>query len=390
MQIEDIQQYLSEHKLDAWLMADFHGRNEVAIGMMGISGMLTRRAFYLIPAGGKPTALVHKIEAEKFKSLPGDLVTYSSYKVLETELINRLHGFRRIAMEYSPNGRLPYIGLVDAGTVDLVRDAGVEVVSSADLVAHFGARLTSEQMAMHRMAARNLIEIKGQAFGFIAESIRDGKRFTEYDVCEYIRERFREYDMEAAVGPNCSVDAHAGDPHYEPSPENASEIKRGQLVLIDLWARMKQPKSVYGDITWMAFAGKTEQIPEKYSEIFAIVAQARDAAVTFLRENIDKRPVAGYEVDDVCRRVIKDAGYGRYFVHRTGHSITTSEHGNGPNIDNLETEDRRHLQKGHLFSIEPGIYTEEWGFRSEINVLISHEGVEVTTLPLQREIVALF
>lgn len=390
MNIEQIQAYLNEHDLDGWLMADFHGRNDIAMRMLGITGMVTRRSFYFIPSDGEPTALVHNIEAAKFTAVPGAVKLYSGYKQLESELHSLLHNVNRIAMEYSPMGRLPYVGLVEAGTIELIRDLGPEIVSSADMVALFMAALTPEQMAMARMAARNLIEIKDQTFEFIRTSLTDNKSITEHDVCEFIRGKFDEYDMETGSGPNCSVDSHAGDPHYEPSENNSAVIKKGQLILVDMWARIKHDDAVYGDITWMAFAGSKDEIPAKYVEMFAVLVKARDRAVAFLRENIDNRPVYGYEVDDACREVIEKAGYGQYFVHRTGHSITTSEHGSGPNIDNLETEDRRKLQKGHLFSIEPGIYMTDCGFRTEIDVLIGHDGVEIVSLPLQTEIITLF
>ena len=390
MDIEKIQDYLQRHSLDGWLLADFHGRNNIAVSLLGLSGIVTRRSFYFIPAQGDPTAICHAIEKAKFKNAPGTLTVYSSYKKLESELQFLLVGKQTIAMEFSPRGRLPYIGLVDAGTIDLIREFGVSVVSSADLVAHFNAILTTEQMAMHRMAGRNLIEIKEKAFDFIATSLNDGKSITEYDVTRFILDRFEEYDMVTEYPPNCSVDAHAGDPHYEPQEESASPIGKNQLVLIDLWAKIKHDDAVYGDITWMAFTGAREDIPPRYNEMFEVLAEARDRAVAFLRENIDKRPVYGYQVDDACRAVVEQAGFGEFFTHRTGHSITTNEHGSGPNIDNLETEDKRKLQKGHLFSIEPGIYRDDCGFRTEIDVLIGHDGPEITTLPLQTEIKALF
>jgi Xaa-Pro aminopeptidase len=390
MQIDKIQAYLAEHEFDGWLMADFHARNTIMTETLGLSNHLTRRSFYFIPTEGEPTVLVHAIEAAKFAKVPGKLIRFSSYKDLESQLHALLRGRNRIAMEYAAGGRLPYIGLVDAGTIELVRTMGIDVASSADLVAHFTARLSAEQMAMHRMAARNLIEIKDKAFARIARALAERTRITEYDVCRFILDQFEEYDMWTDHGPNCSVDAHAGDPHYDPSATDSAEIKKGQLILIDLWAKIKHEEAVYGDITWMGFAGTRAEIPPKYVEYFSVLAKARDRAVAFLRENIDKQPVHGYEVDDACREVITKAGYGPYFTHRTGHSITTSTHGTGPNIDNLETEDRRRLQKGHLFSIEPGIYTDTCGFRTEIDVLISHEGIEVTTLPLQTEIHPLF
>lgn len=390
MQINDVQAYLAEHELDGWLLADFHARNSIMTATLGLTDHLTRRSFYWVPVEGEPVALVHAIEKAKFQGVEGRIIPYSGYKQLEAELMAHLRGAHKIAMEWAPHGRLPYIGLVDAGTIEMIRDMGLEIKSSADLVAHFTARLSTEQMAMHRMAARNLIEIKELAFAHIAKSIDNGNRITEWEVCEFIRNKFREYDMVTSFGPNCSVDAHAGDPHYDPTEKDAAEIKMGQLILIDLWAKLEQENSVYGDITWMGFAGKKEDIPAKYVECFEVLVRARDRAVSFLRENIEKRPVYGYEVDDACRAVIIEAGHGKLFTHRTGHSITTTEHGTGPNIDNLETEDRRKLQRGHLFSIEPGLYMDTCGFRTEIDVMVTHEGIEITTLPLQTEIKALF
>lgn len=385
-----IQSFLNEHDLDGWLLADFHGRNHIAVAIIDPPGPLMRRSFLYIPAEGRPVAIVQALEKSRYEHLDADLVVCIGYKELEAALKKTLGTGRRIAMEYSANGRLPYVSLVDAGTVEYVRDLGNEIVSSGDLVASFEARLSVEQIASHRMAARNLIEIKDKAFRFIAERVGSGKELCEYDVVSFVQSCFDDYDMETAFGPNCSVGANAGNPHYEPAPDGSAAIGRGRIVLLDLWAKLNTPRAVYGDITWMAFTGAKSEVPSAAAEMFGIIAKARDAAVGFLRENIDRRPVFGWEVDDVCRKVITAAGYGEQFIHRTGHSITTSEHGPGPNIDNLETEDQRRLQKGHLFSIEPGIYTAEIGLRTEIDALISHEGLEVTTLPLQTEIVPLF
>ncbi len=389
MDIERIQSFLSEQELDGWLLADFHGRNGVAVAMLELTGLLTRRSFYFIPQQGAPTAIVHAIEQDRFRHLPGTVRTYSGYRDLERELAGLLPDGSRVAMEYSPGGRLPYIGLVDAGTVEFIRGLGVEVVSSADLVASFRARLTVEQIATHRIAANNLIDIKDRAFEHIAACMRDGTTLTEYEVRRFILDRFEEFDMETENHPICAVDANAGNPHYEPQPASARPIEPGQLILIDLWAKLKHRHGVYADITWMAYSGSRDQIPDKYVDIFGVLVEARDRAVSFTRDNIEKQPVYGYQVDDICRGVVAAAGYDRYFTHRTGHSITAAEHGPGPNIDNLETEDRRKLQKDHLFSIEPGIYLADAGFRTEINVLIAYDGVEVTTLPLQEAIVAL-
>jgi Xaa-Pro dipeptidase len=389
LNLHGIQEFLTEHELDGWLLADFHGRNEVALRLLGITGMLTRRSFYFIPAVGEPTALVNPIEFEKFKHLPGAILPCLGYKKLETELARILTGNDRIAMEYSPLGRLPYVAMVDAGTIELVRQCGVQIVSSADLVAAFQAALSAEQIATHRMAAHNLIEIKDDAFKFIAEAVRSGKSITEYDVVQFVLQKFDEDDMLTDHSPICAVDAHGGDPHYEPAATGSAVIKRGQLIVLDIWAKLKREGSIFGDITWMAFTGTREEIPVKYAELFSVLAKARDTAVTFIRDNIDKRPVHGWEVDDVCRAIVTAAGYGDRFFHRTGHSITDNTHGSGPNIDNLETEDQRRLAKGHLFSIEPGIYYPEFGLRTEIDVLIGHDGAEVTTLPLQTAITPL-
>ncbi len=390
MNIEKMQAYLNEHEIDGWLLADFHGRNDIAVELLRLEGIVTRRSFYFIPAQGEPIGIVHAIEKAKFQGLPGRLITYSSYKLLESELEKVLAGAKKIAMEYSPKGRLPYIGLVDAGTVELVRGLDKEIVSSADLVANFQARLSAEQMATHRIAANNVIEIKDKAMEFIRKSLQDGKSITEYDVAQYIIEQFTEYDMETDSSPICGVDGNAGNPHYEPTRESAAEIKMGHLILIDLWGKLKHRDGVYGDITWMCYAGPKEEISNKYRDLFAIIVKARDEAVKYVQTHIDSQPVFGSQVDDACRKVVADAGFGENFTHRTGHSITNLTHGTGPNIDNLETEDRRKLQRGHLFSIEPGIYMHDCGFRTEINVLIDHNGAEITTLPLQTEIVPLF
>lgn len=390
MDIPEIQQFLAQHELDGWLMADFHGRNEIAMKMLKLKGIITRRSFYYIPALGTPVALVHNIEKDKFENVPGEFITYSSYAVLEDKLSRLLSDSRKVAMEYSARGRLPYIGLVDAGTVEFIRGLGVDVVSSADLVAYFQARLSAGQIARHRQAAANAMSIKDEVFAFVADRLKKDKTITEYDICRFILRKFDELNMETHDSPICGVDANAGNPHYEPTAERSATVRKGQLLLVDLWGKMKHPDGVFADITWMAYTGRKNEIPDKYRTLFDTVMRARDAAVTFLEENAGKGPVYGCDVDDVCRKVIAEAGYGENFTHRTGHSITSAAHGTGPNIDNLETEDKRQLQSGHLFSIEPGIYLPDCGFRSEINVLFGSDGCEITTLPLQTEIIALF
>ncbi len=390
MNIDSIQNRLKEKKLDGWLMADFHARNEIAMKMLNLSGLVTRRSFYFIPTDGKPIGLVHAIEKDKFENVPGDIITYSGYLELEEYLKEILSGKFLIAMEYTEKGRLPYIGMVDAGTIELVRSTGSEIVSSADLVASFQARLTPEQIKLHHKAVKNILEIKDKAFGFIKERISINKPVTEYEVARFILRKIDEYDMVSVHSPICGVNANAGNPHYEPTKDHTATIEKEQLVLIDLWGKINNDNGIFADITWVGFTGTKEQIPGKCNKIFAIAAQARDKAVATVKEKFNSGTVLGCDIDDACRKVIADAGYGKYFIHRTGHSITTDLHGAGPNIDNLETEDKRVLQESHLFSIEPGIYLDDFGVRTEIDVLITPDGPEITTLPLQNEILPLF
>ena len=389
MNLLAVQQYLVDHHLDGWLMADFHGRNEIAIRFMGIDGMLTRRAFYYIPAEGEPTALINPVEATKFDLVPGKKIRYRGYAGLESELSKLLTGQKKIAMEYSAKGRLPYVGLVEAGTIELVRESGVEIVSSADMVATFQARLSPDQIESHRRAAKLVVETKVEAFARVADAVASGERITEYDVSEFILERFKAKGMIVDHPPNCSVDKNAGDGHYQPTEDACAPIVKGSLVLIDLWARFPDDNGTYADITWIAFAGTKDEIPAEYVDKFKVLTEARDAAVSYINDNLSTGKVLGCDADDACRAVIDQAGYGELFSHRTGHSIGPDVHGVGPNIDNLETEDNRILQPGHLFSIEPGVYTDTFGLRTEINCLITDQGAEVTTLPLQSEIIAL-
>lgn len=389
MDLKAIQTYLSEHNLDGWLMVDFQGRNDIAMEMLHIHTHLTRRFCYFVPAQGEPVALVHNIEYDKFTSVEGEKIRFSGYQELEENLARILSDKKKIAMEYSPKGRLPYVGLVDAGTIEMIRSLGCEIVSSADLVANFEARLTPEQIASHHIAAKNIVEIKDHAHDFIRQSLKHGKEINEFDVVQDILYRLANREMMSDHNPNCSVNANAGNPHYEPTNDRKAVIKKGDLILIDLWGKMKNDEGVFADITWMAFAGTKSEIPAKYVEMFEVLKKARDRAVEFLRESFGNKTVYGADVDNACRKVIEDAGYSQLFTHRTGHSITGNIHGPGPNIDNLETEDKRKLQTGHLFSIEPGLYTSEFGLRTEIDVLMTDNGPEITTPPLQTEIVAL-
>ena len=383
-----IQGELARLGLDGWLIYDFHGTNDIAVSFLGLKGIVTRRSFYFIPASGSPVALVHNIEKKPFADLPGEKFFYSSYRILEEELRTRLGGVKRLAMEYSPMGRLPYIGKVDAGTIELVRSFGVEIASSADLVAKFSACLDAEQIASHREAAAKVNEIKDRAFAFIKERLVAKAKVTEFDVVQFIMNAFKEAGMVTDHAPICAVRENSGNGHYEPTAEQSAEIQMGDLILIDLWAKFDRPRSVFADITWMAFAGT--ELPEKYNRDFTLITMARDAAVDFLKKTWGKKTIYGYQVDDVCRGVIMADGLEVFFRHRTGHSIDEAVHGSGPNIDNLETEDRRQLITGHLFSVEPGLYYDEFGMRTEIDVLITDKGPEVTTQPVQKDILLLF
>jgi len=385
--LKAIQAFLKSEKLDGWLMADFHGRNNLMVEFLNIKGYLTRRNFYYIPSEGEPTALTHNIEKRLFDHLPGRHISFTPFITLEKQLKQVLENAKIIAMEYSPNNRLPYIGLVDAGTVELVRSMGIEVVASADIIGNFEARLSAAQVETHKRAAEVVNKIKDEAFVFIAESLKIDKPINEKMVADFIRKQFESEGLVHDFGPVVAIDKNISNPHYEPTADNSARIEKNQLVLIDLWAKFDIDDAVYADMTWMGYTGS--EIPQKYADEFKIVTSARDAAVRFLKDNIGARVVFGYEADDACRKVIADAGLGEYFYHRTGHSIASDVHGPGPNIDNMETEDKRKLLPGHLFSVEPGIYLGPHGYRSEIDVLITENGPEVTTQPMQDKILAI-
>jgi Xaa-Pro aminopeptidase len=297
----------------------------------------------------------------------------------------------RIAMEYSPNASIPYVSRVDAGTLEWIRSLSVEVISSADLVQLIEARWTEEQFAGHQESARLILAAKDLAFKWIGNQLRAGNSITEYDVQCFTMERFDAMDLTTGHPPIVAVNENSGDPHYAPTAMNYRKIEEGDFVLIDLWAKQQTPTAVYADTTWVAFAGAT--VPDRYVEIFEIVRDARDRAVAFIREKAaTEESIYGYAVDDVVRGFITAKGYGEFFIHRTGHNIGTEIHGNGANIDNMETRDERALIPGVCFSIEPGIYLTEFGVRSEIDVFLAQpgkDGVIVTTVPIQNEVLTL-
>ncbi len=409
MDRETLQEYLRSNQLDGWLLYDFRGINPIAKHVAGIQESGSRRWFLWLPARGEPRWLIHAIEASTFRhvnpAMAGEMRFYVGWRELANalpDLIDVRDGQRaRIAMEYSPGNAIPYVSRIDAGTKELVEQAtGAEVVSSADLVQLAQAVLSEAQVAGHRAAAEVCLAAKDAAFAHIRAALQSGRPTSELAAQQVIREHFAAHGYETDHPAIVAVNRHAADPHYSPTPEVNAPIERGDMVLIDLWARKAgDPLACYGDITWTAFAGP--KAPSRAAEIFAIVAAGRDEAVEFAQERLGAgADLYGYEVDDACREVIARAGFADAFIHRTGHSLGTAPHFNGVNIDNLETQDRRRLIPGVLFTIEPGIYLPHFAFddsgeakglgiRSEINCFVQPGRIEVTTLPLQTEIVPL-
>jgi Xaa-Pro dipeptidase len=385
MDLKAIQSALHERNIDAWLFYDHHHRDPIAYRVLGLpeNQMVTRRWFYIIPREGEPTKLVHRIEAGRLDSLPGVKREYSSWRELWDNLQAMLVRHRTVAMQYSPNNLIPYIGLVDAGTVELIRSFGKEIVSSGDLVARFEAAWSDEQIATH-FAARDAIDaIVPECFQEIGRRVRNGGT-TEYQIQQWLAEAFRRESLVTEDLPVVAVNANSGDPHYGPGAETSSPIKAGDFVLLDIWAKKNTPNAVYYDITWTGVLGTPS---EKQVEIFTIVSGARDAGVKKVVEAFaGKRRIAGWEVDHATREHINAAGYSQYFTHRTGHSIGMNVHGNGANMDNLETKDDREIIPNTCFSIEPGIYLPEFGVRSEVNVLTRNGAAEVTG-KIQNELV---
>jgi Xaa-Pro aminopeptidase len=385
--LKAIQSSLRELGYDAWLLYDFRGSNPLARRVLGLDekAINSRRFFYLIPANGAPRKLLHRIETFVLDSLPGDKVVYLRWEELEKGIKELVSPFKRVAMEYSPKNAIPYVSHVDAGTIELVKGAGVEVVSSGDLITVFEATWDDAQWKMHLEADQHTQSGYDVAWKLIAERVRAGKSLREVEVQKAIMDHFARNKMTTYHPPIVGVGPHSGDPHYEPVPLKDAEIKEGDFVLVDLWAKMDRPRAVYSDLTRVGFVGKT--VPEKYTQVFDIVAAARDAAIDKVRAAFKANQVLhGWEVDDAAREVIKKAGYGDAFVHRTGHSIGQETHGNGANMDNLETHDERRVLKRTCFSVEPGIYLPEFGVRSEINVFVDGDGQVHVTGGLQTEV----
>lgn len=382
---------LDQETVEGWLFYDFRGSDPLAyrVLLLDASQHVTRRWYYWIPRTGEPVKLLHQIEPHVLDDLPGSSRLYVSWEQQRTALDSLLRGRRRIAMQYSPLNAVPYLSRVDAGTIELVRSFGVDIVTSADFVQRFEAVWTEEQLDSHRYAVITLRRIVDEAFTHVASCLTHQRPLTEYSLQQFILSRIHATGMTTSSAPIAAIDAHSADPHYSPDESTSSPITRDSLVLIDLWAKRMTPGSVYGDITWTGYTG--QQVPPKHRLVFEHVRQGRDGALSFIQAQLATgRFPFGWEVDDVCRGKIREAGYGEFFIHRTGHSIGEEVHGNGANIDNLETHDGRQILPHTCFSIEPGIYLPgEFGIRSEIDVYVTDQEAIVHGLPLQTEIVSL-
>lgn len=386
MDLAAIQSALRDRNIDAWLFYDHHHRDPIAYRVLGLPAqmMVTRRWFYVVPAEGEPRKLVHKIEAGHLDSLPGKKSTYSAWQELFENLKQLLSSYRDVAMQYSPNNGVFTISLVDAGTAELIRGLGKNIVSSGDLVAQFEATWTEEQIRSH-FAARDAVDaITEGAFKEIGRRVRSGGT-TEYDIQQWIVEAFRRENLVASDAPVVAVNANSANPHYGPDATNSSPIREGDFVLLDIWAKKNTPNAVFYDITWTGFIGPKPS--DRMQEIFKVVRDARDAGIKFVTDSIATgKKISGWQVDDPVRESITKAGYGKYFVHRTGHSIGTDVHANGANMDNLEVHDERRILANSCFSIEPGVYLDTFGVRSEVNMLVRSGSAEVTGR-MQKELV---
>ncbi len=387
--LANIQSALQQFGIDGWLLYDFRGSNVLARRIVGFSDdqMGSRRWFYFVPAKGEPKKLVHRIESGVLDHLPGDKNVYLRWQELEAGIAALVGSAKRVAMEYSPKNANPYVSRVDAGTVELVQSCGVEVVSSGDLVQKFEATWDDDQIAMHFEAARHTDSAYAVAWQFIADQVRGGGSVKETEVQARIMRHFQDNGLTTYHPPIVAANAHSGDPHFDTSPASDVEIRASDFVLIDLWAKLDRPRSVYSDLTRVGYVG--DRVPEKYEQVFHIVAAARDAAIAAVKDAFAAgQPIRGWQVDQAARAVIDQAGYGGRFIHRTGHSIGQEVHGNGANMDNLETREERLVLRRTCFSIEPGIYLDDFGIRSEINVLLDGDGkVHVTGGELQRHVV---
>jgi Xaa-Pro aminopeptidase len=386
--IPAVQRALKKDGLDGWLLYDFHGSNPIATRLTELAAsnkMATRRWYYLVPAEGSPRGLVHAIERHNLDGLPGEKRPYAGREQLASGLKELLHGMKRVAMEYSPGNAIPYVSRVDAGTVEAVRQLGVDVVSSGDLVQRFEAVWSDEALTTHRAASERLYRIKDRAFQLLSE--RAGHGLTEFDVQQAMVGWFSDEGLVTDSPPCVAAQENSGNPHYQPTNAVTRSIGANELVLLDLWGKLKAPGAVFADITWMGFTGSV--VPDKYARVFAAARDGRDAGVEAVKRAVGEgRELRGYEVDRATRDVIDRAGYGAQFIHRTGHSLGQEVHGNGAHMDDYETHDERRLIAGTGFTIEPGIYSQEFGVRTEVNMFVG-EGTAEVTGPMQTEIAPL-
>jgi Xaa-Pro aminopeptidase len=380
LDVAAVQRVLTRERLDGWLLYDFHGSNPIAQQLTGLANgahMTTRRWYYLIPASGEPRALVHAIERGNLDHLPGTKSVYAGRQQLETGLTALLGPARRVAMEYSPECAIPYISRVDAGTVEAVRKRGVEIVSSGDLVQQFEATWSVEQLAQHRQASAALYRIKDRAFEQASQALAGGRRQTEYDLQQLMVQWFREEGLVSDAPPVVAMGRNAGNPHYLPTAERHLEIVRDDVLLLDLWGKMPQPGAVFADITWVGVTSR--QASAEQSAAFGAIVKARDAAVRLVQERAAAgQDLRGWEVDRTARQVLEDAGFGKYVLHRTGHSLGENVHGNGTHLDDYETHDERRIMPHTGFTIEPGLYFDTFGVRTEINVYRGERDAVVT------------
>jgi Xaa-Pro aminopeptidase len=390
--VSDVQAALEADGLDAWLLYDFRGSNPIAADITGVARqgghLATRRWYYLIPASGEPRGLVHAIEPHSLAHLPGSTVRYAGRDQLEAGLRTLLAGVRRVAMEYSPGCAIPYVSRVDGGTIELIRQSGAEVVSSGDLIQRFSAVWGMAAIATHREASDKLYRIKDRAFELIARRLRDRVATNEYDIQQAMTGWFRDEGLISDAEPNVSAAENSGDPHYQATAASNRPIGPDEIVLLDLWGKLDVPGAVFADITWVGFTGR--RAPERFSKAFAAAAAARDAAIALVVEAARSgRELRGFEVDRAASTVLRDAGYGAQILHRTGHSLGESVHGNGVNMDDYETHDDRRLLPGTGFTIEPGVYFDDFGVRTEINMIVGAKDASVTG-PIQSGLLTVF
>jgi Xaa-Pro dipeptidase len=390
LSIPAVQGALREEGLDGWLLYDFHGSNPIARRLAGLDNggkMTTRRWYYLIPATGEPRKLMHAIEPYNLDHMPGAKTIYSRRETLASGLKTVLGGMKRIAMEYSPGNAIPYISRVDAGTVEAVRALGADIVSSGDLVQRFEAVWSADALRSHRTASAALYRIKDRAFALVRDARRAGRTISEIDVQRAMTGWFTEEGLISDAPPVVAAQENAGNPHYMPSGDEPRAIGDGEVLLLDLWGKLTEPGAVFADITWVGFTAAS--VPDKYVKAFTAARDGRDAAIALVKARVAAgSEIRGFEVDRACRDVLERAGYGNEFIHRTGHSLGTEVHGNGVHMDDFETHDERRLIPGTGFTIEPGVYTREFGVRTEINMYVGDRAAEVTG-PLQTEFVLL-